>query len=93
MRKLLVGTGAMVSAVLAACAVGPNYHRPVTPVPPQFVNVGQPRFNGADVLDVMRTHPAAIIGDVLQHNPFYIPPEQMLKELRERGEIGDEREL
>jgi outer membrane protein, multidrug efflux system len=49
MRKLLVGTGAMVSAVLAACAVGPNYHRPATPVPPQFVNVGQPGFNGADV--------------------------------------------
>jgi multidrug efflux system outer membrane protein len=49
MRKLLVGTGAMVSAVLAACAFGPNYHRPATPVPPQFVNVGQPGFNGADV--------------------------------------------
>src|ERR1700720_4549528 len=49
MRKLLVGTGAMVSAVLTACAVGPNYPRPVTPVPPQFVNVGQPGFNGADV--------------------------------------------
>jgi hypothetical protein len=50
------------------------------------------RFNCADVLDVMRTHPAAIIGDVLQHNPFYIPAEQMLRELRARGEIGDERE-
>jgi hypothetical protein len=50
------------------------------------------RFNGADVLDVMRTHPAALIGDVLQHNPFYIPPEQMLTELRARGELGDERE-
>ncbi len=49
------------------------------------------RFNGADVLDVMRTHPAALIGDVLQHNPFYIPPEQMLEELPARGEIGDER--
>jgi hypothetical protein len=50
--------------------------------------------SGAIVLDVMRTHPAALIGGVLQRNPFYIPPEQMLEELRARGEIGagDERE-
>jgi hypothetical protein len=45
------------------------------------------RFGGALVLDVMRTHPAALIGRVLQHNPFYIRPEQMLEELRTRGEI------
>ena len=44
--------------------------------------------SGSVVLDVMRTHPAALIGGVLQQNPFYIPPEQMLEELRERG--GDE---
>jgi hypothetical protein len=51
------------------------------------------RFNGADVIDVMRTHPAALIGGVVQQNPFYIPAEQMLEELRERGGIGrDERE-
>ncbi|MFL6605363.1 MAG: efflux transporter outer membrane subunit [Steroidobacteraceae bacterium] len=50
MRKLpggmLVGAAA---ATLCACAVGPNYQRPVTPVPPQFANLGQPGFNGADV--------------------------------------------
>ncbi len=45
------------------------------------------RFSGAAVLDVMRTHPAVLIGGVVQHNPFYIQPEQMLEELRERGEI------
>jgi MEDS: MEthanogen/methylotroph, DcmR Sensory domain len=44
--------------------------------------------SGVVVLDVMRTHPAALIGGVLQQNPFYIPPEQMLEELRARGEIG-----
>jgi outer membrane protein, multidrug efflux system len=50
MRKLPVGilVGAAVAA-LCACAVGPNYQRPVTPVPPQFANLGQPGFNGADV--------------------------------------------
>lgn len=44
--------------------------------------------SGAVVLDVMRTHPSVLIGGVFQQNPFYIPPEQMLHELRERGEIG-----
>ena|ERR1043166_3825385 len=49
--------------------------------------------SGAVVLDVMRTHPAVLVGGVFQQNPFYIPPEQMLHELRERGEIGrDERQ-
>jgi outer membrane protein, multidrug efflux system len=47
MRKLLLAT---TSAVLCSCAVGPNYHRPVTPVDPQFVNVGQPGLNGGEVV-------------------------------------------
>lgn len=42
--------------------------------------------SGSVVFDVMRTHPAALIGGVLQQNPFYMPPEQMLEELRARGE-------
>jgi hypothetical protein len=45
------------------------------------------RFSGSVVLDVMRTHPVAMIGGVLQHNPFYIPPAQMLKELGDRGRL------
>ncbi|HEV7447695.1 MAG TPA: efflux transporter outer membrane subunit [Steroidobacteraceae bacterium] len=50
MRKVPVGmlVGAA-AAALSACAVGPNYQRPVTPVPPQFANLGQPGFNGGDV--------------------------------------------
>lgn len=41
-------------------------------------------FGGRVVLDVLRTHPAAIVGGVLQENPFYVPPEDYLKELRAR---------
>jgi len=26
-----------------------------------------------------------IIGGILQHNPFFVPPEQFLRELRERS--------
>lgn len=49
MRNLSVGMLAGAAATLCACAVGPNYQRPATPVPPQFANLGQPGFNGADV--------------------------------------------
>jgi hypothetical protein len=45
------------------------------------------RFSGSVVLDVMRTHPAAIIGGIFQHNPFYVPPAQMLQELSERSQL------
>ena len=33
----------------------------------------------------MRTHPMIIIGGILQENPFYVPPDEMLKELKERA--------
>jgi len=48
-KRLVVGSAVVGAGLLCACAVGPNYQRPVTPVPPQFANVGQPGFNGADV--------------------------------------------
>jgi hypothetical protein len=32
----------------------------------------------------MRTHPMIIIGGVLQENPFFVPPDEFLRELRER---------
>jgi hypothetical protein len=42
------------------------------------------RFSGEVIMDVLRTHPMVIIGGVLQENPFFIPPERFLQELRER---------
>ena len=42
------------------------------------------RFSGDTVIDIMRTHPAVIVGGILQQNPFYVPPEQFLREVRER---------
>ena len=42
------------------------------------------RFSGDTVIDVMRTHPVVIVGGILQQNPFYVPPAQFLRELRER---------
>jgi MEDS: MEthanogen/methylotroph, DcmR Sensory domain len=43
------------------------------------------RYNGTVVMDILRTHPMVIIGGVLQENPLYMPPEQFLEELRQRG--------
>ncbi|HUR39773.1 MAG TPA: MEDS domain-containing protein [Verrucomicrobiae bacterium] len=42
------------------------------------------RFDASVVIDILRTHPMVIIGGMLQENPFYVPPDEMLKELRER---------
>ena len=42
------------------------------------------RFRGDIVVDVMRTHPLIIINGVLQENPFFVPPDEFLRELRER---------
>lgn len=42
------------------------------------------KFGGETVIDIMRTHPMIIIGGILQHNPFYVPPEEFLREIRQR---------
>jgi len=42
------------------------------------------QLSGDAVLDIMRTHPAVIVGGILQRNPFFVPPEQFLPEFRER---------
>lgn len=42
------------------------------------------KLSGAMLMDLLRTHPLTLIGGVLQENPFYTPPEQMLEELRAR---------
>jgi hypothetical protein len=37
-------------------------------------------FGGDVVVDIMRTHPMIIIGGILQENPFFVPPEEFLRE-------------
>jgi hypothetical protein len=39
---------------------------------------------GASVaIDIMRTHPLVIIGGLLRENPFFVPPDQFLEEMRQ----------
>ncbi len=43
------------------------------------------RFSATVVMDILRTHPQVIVGGLLQENPFYVPPEELLEELRARS--------
>lgn len=42
------------------------------------------KVSGDMVIDIMRTHPMVLIGDVLHENPFYVPPDEFLRERAER---------
>jgi hypothetical protein len=42
------------------------------------------KFGGHIVMDILRTHPMVLIGGIIQENPFFVPPDEFLKELRER---------
>lgn len=42
------------------------------------------KFGGDSVIDIMRTHPMVIIGGILHQNPFFVPPQEFLREIRER---------
>ncbi len=42
------------------------------------------KFGAPVVVDALRTHPVVLIGGIVQRNPFYVPPEELLKELDER---------
>jgi hypothetical protein len=47
------------------------------------------KYSGDFIVDIMRTHPLVIMGGVLLQNPFYVPPEEFLRQLRERDARGD----
>ena len=42
------------------------------------------KCGGNLIIDVMRTHPMILIGGTVQENPFFVPPDEFLRELRER---------
>jgi hypothetical protein len=56
-----------------------KYHDPV------ICTYDLSKFSASLAIDVMRTHPMVIIGGVLRENPFFVPPDQFLVELRDRG--------
>jgi hypothetical protein len=46
------------------------------------------RHSAASIIDIIRTHPMMIIGGILQENPFYVRPEEFVRELRARAAPG-----
>ena len=42
------------------------------------------KFGASVAMDIMRTHPLVIIGGLLRENPFFVPPDQFLDEIRGR---------
>lgn len=60
-------------------AILPHYHDPV------ICAYDTNRFDGAVLMDVLRTHPMVLVGGVLRENPFFVAPDEFLRELRERG--------
>jgi MEDS: MEthanogen/methylotroph, DcmR Sensory domain len=47
------------------------------------------KFGASVVMDALRTHPVVIVGGLLQENPFFVPPDQLLLELRERRSVRE----
>src|SRR5258708_39568440 len=65
--------GATAAALLAACAVGPNYHRPETAVDAHFANAGEPGLKDGDTVERYWTGFAdpllnGLVDDALAHN-------------------------
>jgi hypothetical protein len=56
----------------------PRYYEPIICV------YDLAKFGGAVVVDILRTHPMVIIGGILHENPFFVPPDEFLRELREQ---------
>jgi hypothetical protein len=43
------------------------------------------KFSATTVIDILRTHPMVIVGGILQQNPFFVHPDELLRELQERA--------
>jgi hypothetical protein len=51
---------------------------------PVICNYDLSKVSAAVAMDIIRTHPLVIIGGLLRENPFFVPPDEFLLEIRER---------
>jgi hypothetical protein len=51
------------------------------------------KFGASAAMDALRTHPVVIINGLLQENPFYVSPDQLLSEIRERRSAAKSADL
>jgi hypothetical protein len=52
---------------------------------PVICNYDLSKFSASVAIDIMRTHPHVVIGGLLRENPFFVPPDQFLRERRSTG--------
>jgi MEDS: MEthanogen/methylotroph, DcmR Sensory domain len=45
------------------------------------------KFGASMAMVALRTHPVVIIGGLLQQNPFFVSPDQLLLEIRQRRSV------
>jgi hypothetical protein len=57
----------------------PNYDDPV------ICTYDLTKFSATTIMDILRTHPMVIIGGILQENPFFVSPDELLEELAARS--------
>jgi hypothetical protein len=74
----LPGTGDLIEYETRVNYVIPKYKGPV------ICTYDLTKFGASVVMDALRTHPVVIIGGLLQENPFFVPPDRLLREIRER---------
>jgi MEDS: MEthanogen/methylotroph, DcmR Sensory domain len=74
----LPGVGDLMEYETRVNYVIPKYEGPV------ICTYDLTRFGASVVMDALRTHPLVIIGGLLQENPFYVSPDQLLLEIRAR---------
>jgi hypothetical protein len=75
----LPGVGDLVEYETRVNYVLPKYDGPV------ICTYDLTKFGASVAMDALRTHPLVIIGGLLQQNPFFVPPDELLIEIRERG--------
>ena len=66
-----------------------NFNRVPRTRDPVICTYDVSNYSGAFIVEVMRTHPMIIVGGILQENPFYVPPEEFVRELQGRRAIWD----
>jgi MEDS: MEthanogen/methylotroph, DcmR Sensory domain len=77
----LPGVGDLIEYETRVNYVIPKYDGPV------ICTYDLTKFGASVVMDALRTHPFVIIGGLLHENPFFVSPDQLLLEIRERRPV------
>ena len=54
---------------------------------PVVCNYDLSQVSASVAIDIIRTHPLVIIGGLLRENPFFVPPDEFLAEMRRRRSV------